>query len=277
VPPVAWVLHFINRMIYPPAINGQNLGEYIFKRGEKGMSYKDSRLSVLIIVLVPCLLMAANVVTPAGDTLLVKQVAQSCGIDSFGSVSCLRFTFNVAFDGKEVSRAWTWDIKNDRVTSGKAASKDTFSYERKQVRMGVDDRLKKTDAKFINDQYWLLFPMHLIWDSVASLHVAEKERLPLGGGLSTRITVVYPPAGGYTPGDAYDLYIGPFDRIVQWVYRHGNADQPTRIASWKDYTQVGPLTLSLDRPGGDGHFRVWFTDVAVMKKGAGTWIPAKRP
>jgi hypothetical protein len=75
--------------------------------------------------------------------------------------------------------------------------------------------------------------------------------------------VRYPTEGGYTPGDAYDLRLDSTGRIESWVFRKGNSPEPTREALWSEPVPVGPLRLSLDRPGPDKGFHLWFTGVTV--------------
>ena len=84
--------------------------------------------------------------------------------------------------------------------------------------------------------------------------------------------VSYPAAGGYTPGDVYDLYLDDRHRLTQWVYRRGGAEKPTRISTWEDHREVGPLTISLNHQGEDENFRVWFTNVGVKMAGADSWL-----
>ena len=96
----------------------------------------------------------------------------------------------------------------------------------------------------------------------------------MGDAQSRRIIVRYPPSGGYTPGDVYELYIDENDRILAWVYKHGGSEEPTLIAAWKKHRSFGPIVISLDHPGQDNSFRVWFTDVAVKLAGTNEWQEA---
>jgi hypothetical protein len=89
------------------------------------------------------------------------------------------------------------------------------------------------------------------------------------------VVVTYPATGGYTPGDVYDLYLDDDYRLIQWVYRHGGSEKPTRISTWNDHRKVGPLTLSLNHQGEDQNFRVWFTNVGVKMAGADNWLFAQ--
>ena len=45
---------------------------------------------------------------------IVEQMAKTYGLDSFGQIDAIRYTFNIpAF---KLSRTWTWEPKADRVT-----------------------------------------------------------------------------------------------------------------------------------------------------------------
>lgn len=205
------------------------------------------------------------------------RLADAYGLKDFDQVEELRYTFNVQLPDRVVSRAWSWEPKRDRVTfRGAADQGGTVSYDRSRLAGQAGEPVAKVDPWFVNDNYWLLFPLRLAWDGSAT--VADDENpapLPIGAGRARRVIVRYPPNEGYTPGDVYELFIGASGRIEQWIYRKGGDPQPTRITTWEDYRRVGPLTLSLDRRGTDGRFRVWFTDVAVRLAGRSDWLTAR--
>jgi hypothetical protein len=203
------------------------------------------------------------------DRSLPALVAKACGADSFAAVEQLRFTFNVQSGETHTSRAWVWDVRNGQVSLQAGGGLGVpVTYRRSDLSSSSTDTIRKVDAWFVNDQYWLLFPLHLVWDTGTSISVEKGVRLPYGEGLAARITVAYPSSGGYTPGDAYDLYVDERYRVVQWVYHRAGVASATRAARWEDYRRVGPLLLSLDRPGTSGDFRVWFTDVALKTAGS---------
>jgi hypothetical protein len=87
--------------------------------------------------------------------------------------------------------------------------------------------------------------------------------------------VTYPPAGGYTPGDVYELYLDDRFRLTQWVYRRGGSEKPSRITTWEDHRRVDALTFSLNHQGEDQNFRVWFTNVGVKMIGVDSWMFAQ--
>lgn len=205
-----------------------------------------------------------------GATGIAQKVAAAYGVDGFHKIDGLRFTFNAAIGDKTVRRAWQWEPKSGRVTF--FDPEGPVSFDRRTVSAASSEELRKLDAAFINDQYWLLFPLHLVWDEGVALANLGEHPLPLGGGSARRLVVTYPPSAGYTPGDVYELFVGGDDRIRQWVYRRGGAPESTRTATWEDHRAVGPLVLSLDHRVPDGKFRVWFSDVALRLEGRPDWL-----
>jgi hypothetical protein len=133
------------------------------------------------------------------------------------------------------------------------------------------------DPAFINDQYWLLFPFHLVWDAGATVEDAGMQRLPSGKGSARRVVVKY-PSGGYTPGDTWEPYVGTDGRIRELVFRGGGPGVPKLLTStWADHKKVGPLLIALDHPStADGKpGRLFFSNVAVKLVGSSTWVEAQ--
>jgi hypothetical protein len=205
------------------------------------------------------------------------RLAEAYGIRKFDTVDELRYTFNVKLPDRTVSRSWSWEPKKDRVTFiGTAEQGGTVTYYRSVLAQQPPEQVKKVDPSFVNDNYWLIFPLRLFWDRSAAVTAYQAPvKLPIGTGQAKRWVVKYPDNEGYTPGDVYELFIDKSNRIVQWIYRKGGDPKPTRITTWEDYKKVGPLTLSLDRHSPDGVFRVWFTDVAVRLSGKSDWVMPK--
>ena len=200
-----------------------------------------------------------------------RKVAEAYGIQFFDQIEQIRYTFNVQKGDKRVSRLWIWQPKTDQVTFKSGPNAEPIVYQRKEITSATQDKLKKIDGWFINDNYWLLFPIRSAWDTQAKMEDIGPNELPIGNGSARCVVVTYPSEGGYTPGDAYDLFLDERYRITQWIYRRGGANEPTRVATWDDHRRVGPLVLSLNHLGNDKNFRVWFTDVAVKTADKGTW------
>jgi hypothetical protein len=139
------------------------------------------------------------------------------------------------------------------------------------------DVRENIDPGFVNDNYWLLLPIHFFWDTSAMVEDTGMEKLPLGAGSAEKVAAKYSSDGGYSPGDTWDLYIGTDGRIQEIAYHGGGPARFEVMATWTDYKKAGPLLLSLDHRGthnGDP-LRVSFSNVAVELEGSRTWMDAQ--
>jgi hypothetical protein len=236
---------------------------------------KPHRTSLVAIVILS-FVFAAGAAAAQKEADARARMAAAYGAGQFGQVEELRYTFNVQLPDRTISRAWSWEPKKDRVTfRGTADQGGTVTYDRASL-ASASEQVKKVDPQFVNDNYWLIFPLRLYWDEAAFVTAYQAPaKLPIGSGESRRLVVKYPDNEGYTPGDVYELFVDKSNRIVQWIYRKGGDRTPTRVTTWEDYRKAGPLTLSLDHKSADGKFRVWFTDVAVRLAGKPDWIAVK--
>ena len=207
-----------------------------------------------------------------------EQIAKTYGLDSFSQIEGIRYTFNIA--ERKLSRTWVWEPKTDQVSyegKDRAGEPVKVTYLRSQLGSQAAVVREEIDPAFINDQYWLVFPFHLIWDSSAKVEETGMHKLPLGKGSAQRVVVRYPPEG-YSPGDTWELFVGTDNRIKEWVYRHGGSEPWMGVWSWEDHRKAGPLLVSLNHPGNrEGKpVRVFFSDVAVKLSGAAnTWAKAQ--
>jgi hypothetical protein len=215
---------------------------------------------------------------------IVEKLAKTYGLDSYGQVDAIRYTFNLELPALKVnlSRSWTWEPKTGQV-SYESKDKDgkpvKVSYVRSQIDSAPANVKDEIEPAFVNDNYWVIFPFHVYWDTSAVVTVKEKQKLPLGKGSATLMSVKYPAeVGGYTPGDTWDLYVGSDGRIVQFIYHRGGPKPPSNVTTtWAGYRKAGPLLFSTDHRGtADGKpARIFFTNVAVKLAGSDTWTDAK--
>lgn len=209
---------------------------------------------------------------------IVEKIAKTYGLESFGQIEAIRYTFNV---GINFSRSWTWQPKTDEVTyqgKDKSGKPVKVTYLRSQLASQSVAVQKDIDPAFINDQYWLLLPFHVVWDTSATVDDAGRQKLPLGTGSAEKVVVKYPSTGGYAPGDTWDLYVSPDGRIKEMVYHRGGPKKPgVVVALWADYKKAGPLLVSLDHQATvDGQPRhIFFSNVAVKLAGSNTWVNAQ--
>jgi hypothetical protein len=212
---------------------------------------------------------------------IAERIAKAYGLDSFGQIEQIRYTFNADLPGAKLSHAWVWEPKADRVSyEGKdAAGKPVkVTYVRSQLSGQPAVVKDEVDPAFMNDQYWLLFPFHLVWDKSAEVTDAGMQKLPLGNGSAREVVVKYPNEGGYTPGDTWTLFVGPDNRIQEFIYHRGGSKKPSVvITTWAGYKKAGPLLISTDHRGtADGKpVRISFSDVAVKLTGSNAWTNAE--
>jgi hypothetical protein len=213
---------------------------------------------------------------------IADQIAKTYGLDSFGQIDAIRYTFHIdAGPALKLSRSWVWEPKRDQISydgKDKDGKPVKITYSRSQLASQSAVVKDQVDPGFFNDQYWLLFPFHLVWDTSATVQDAGMQKLPLGKGSAKKVAVKYPSDGGYTPGDTWELYVGTDGRIRQFVYHRGGPVKPSVVvATWADYKKAGPLLLSLDHRGtADGKpFHLSFSNVAVKLVGSSTWMDAQ--
>jgi hypothetical protein len=212
---------------------------------------------------------------------VAEQLAKTYGLDSFGQIDAIRYTFNIELPGLHVFRSWAWQPKTGQV-SYEGKDKDgkpvKVTYVRSQLSSQSDAVKNEIDPSFINDNYWFLLPFHVYWDSSANVQDKGMQALPLGNGSAALVSVKYPSNVGYTPGDTWDLYVGKDNRIEQMVYHRGGPKKPSLVtATWEGYKKAGPLLVSTNHRGtaDGGSLHLFFSDVAVKLTGSDTWMNAQ--
>lgn len=215
---------------------------------------------------------------------IVEALAKTYGLDSYGQVDAIRYTFNLALPALKLnlSRTWTWEPKTGKVTyqsKDKDGKPVEVTYVRSQLSTAPANVKDDIEPAFVNDNYWAIFPFHVYWDTSANVEVKDKQKLPIGAGSAKLVSVKYPAeVGGYTPGDTWDLYVGSDGRVEQFIYHRGGPKKPSNVTTtWAGYKKAGPLLFSTDHRGtADGKpARIFFTDVAVKLAGSDAWVDAK--
>jgi len=214
---------------------------------------------------------------------IAEQLAKTYGLDSFGQLDAIRYTFNIQIPGLlSFSRSWVWEPKTGQV-SYEGKDKDgkpvKATYLRSQLNSQPANVKDEIEPAFVNDQYWLIFPFHVYWDGSADVQDMGAQKLPLGKGSAKRVVVKYPAeAGGYTPGDTWELYLGADNRVEEMVYHRGGPKKPSLLAvSWTGYKKAGPLLISTEHRGtADGNpARVFFSNVSFKLTGSDKWVDAQ--
>ncbi len=231
-----------------------------------------------------------GVLLPAGTSQaqtrppIVEQLAKTYGLDSYGQIEAIRYTFNLELPALKVnlSRSWEWEPKTGQV-SYESKDKDgkpvKVTYVRSQLNNAPANVKDDIEPAFVNDNYWFIFPFHVYWDTSANVEVKDNQKLPLGKGTAKLVSVKYPAeVGGYTPGDTWDLYVGSDGRVQEFIYHRGGPKKPSTLTTtWAGYKKAGPVLVSTDHRGtADGKAaRIFFTNVAVKLTGSDKWIDAQ--
>jgi hypothetical protein len=182
----------------------------------------------------------------------------------------------------KLSRSWIWEPKAGRVSfDGKDKDGKPLKVTYLRSELSKQDAVVKdvVDPGFMNDQYWLVFPFHVSWDTSAKVEDKGMQKLPLGKGSAKKVVVTYPAeVGGYTPGDTWTLFVGPDKRVKEFIYHRGGDKKPTIVTTtWAGYVKAGPLLVSTDHRGtADGKpARIFFSDVAYKLTGSSDWVKAQ--
>jgi len=214
---------------------------------------------------------------------ILEQIVKAYGIDSYGQIEAIRYTWNGEITGLfKAAHIWEWEPKTGKI-SYEGKDKDgkpvKVSYDSSHLNTQSDQVKNEVEPAFVNDNYWLLFPFHAYWDKSATVTDQGMKKPPVGTGSAKLVSVKYPAeAGGYTPGDTWDLYVGKDNRVQYLVYHRGGDKKPSLVnASWTGYKKAGPLLISTEHRGtADGKpLHIWISDVSVKLTGSNTWTKAQ--
>jgi hypothetical protein len=214
---------------------------------------------------------------------ILEKIAKTYGLDSWDKIEAIRYTWNGEIPGLfKVAHTWEWEPKTGKI-SYEGKDKDgkpvKVSYDSSQLNSQSDQVKNEIEPSFVNDNYWLLFPLHAYWDTSATVTDEGMKKLPSGPGSAELVSIKYPAeAGGYTPGDTWDLYVAKNDRVQAMVYHRGGDKKPSLVtASWAGYKKAGPLLISTEHRGtADGKpLHISITNVEVKLTGSDAWVKAQ--
>jgi hypothetical protein len=193
-----------------------------------------------------------NNLKPTDNSLSTAQkIANAHGFEQWKNVNDISFTF-------AEKRSWIWKPKTNDVAL--ITDKDTINYNRK----AMDSITMDIDKAFINDKFWLLIPFQLVWDTGAKISEPVKTESPIHKVFMPKITLTYPNKGGYTPGDAYDIYYDDNYIIKEWVFRKGNQAKPSLANTFEKYKNFNGLILAEDHKKGNNDWNLKLTNIRVV-------------
>ena len=226
----------------------------------------SSLISVLLLAVCTLSLSAADSAPAERGAALAKRVASACGIDAWGDLQRLRFTWNHVPSNR--SRSYDWNVATGSVTVTTAGDSVVIPVDGP----GADASEAATAAHkaFINDSYWLMFPLRMAWDTDLSLEdrgVAAVPGIPALGECR-HLAVTWPAEGGYTPGDRYVLYLGANDLPLAWSYYPGGADEPRITTTRAEREMVAGLSLPTSFVRSDGTPFITVTELSAETRAA---------
>lgn len=244
---------------------------------------RKAKLSTSVQVLAFAVLLVAAPSWAQQRDPIIEKIAKAYGLDSYDKIEAVRYTWSVDIPGLfKAAHKWEWEPKTGK-TSFETADKNgkpvKVSYNRNQLNSQPDQVKNEVEPAFVNDNYWFIFPFHAYWDKSATITNEGMKKLPIGAGSATLVSVQYPKeAGGYTPGDTWDLYVGPDFRVKQFVYHRGGDKKPKLVsATWTGYKKAGGLLVSTEHRGkaDTAPVHLWISDVAVKMMGSDKWVAAQ--
>jgi len=195
----------------------------------------------------------------SSENNITQKIADANGINNFKKVDVIEFTFNAQRDtAHPSSRHWQWAPKTNEVVF--ITDSNTTKFKRDDTSTAA---LKKLNARFTNDEYWLLYPFHLIWDKGYEMQDSSMKTAPISGKSLRKISSKYNGKEGYTPGDMYDVYVDENNRIQEWAYHQSAAAEPALVTTWENYKEFNGLQISQDHKSKDGKFHIWFKDIKI--------------
>lgn len=221
------------------------------------MNYKYTLIAICLCFF-NCKNDKTNEETITKELTIAEKIAHAHGFENWNNVSEVQFTFKVDRDTiKGTGRSWIWKPKTKDITL--MTQTDTLSYNQTKI----DSLAQRADRAFINDKFWLLFPFQLVWDKSATISEPIKATAPISAEEMNKITLLYPNEGGYTPGDAYDIYYKDDFFIREWTFRQGNSAEPSLSNTFENYQDFKGIKIAIDHKKDNGRWNLNFGDVKV--------------
>src|SRR5947199_8194164 len=130
------------------------------------------RITMIGLLLCVALVLTSNSSAQTRPPIL-EQIANTYGLQSFGQIDAIRYTWNGEIPGLfKVAHKWEWEPKTGKITyesTDKDGKPVKVAYDSSQLGSQSDQVKNEVEPSFVNDNYWLLFPVHAYWDSSAAV------------------------------------------------------------------------------------------------------------
>lgn len=189
---------------------------------------------------------------------IAQKIANAHGFQNWNKVKTFAFTFGGKIEDSSSGRSWIWNPKTNDIQLTRNNENSNYN------RNSMDSLALKSDRGFINDKFWALIPFQLVWDEGTTISDVEKLISPVKEEKLNRITVLYSDKGGYTPGDAYDIYFDDNYIIREWSFRRGNTPEPTISNTFENYNNYNGLKVAQDHKRKESDRNLLIRNVKVI-------------
>jgi len=123
----------------------------------------------------------------------------------------------------------------------------------------ADSLLRRANAIFINDSYWLLMPYKWADPGVHASYLGTNEM----NGAPYEVVELTFEGVGITPQNKYRGWVNPDSWLMDYWQHYRNADdpEPAFTLGWTDWKRYGPIMLSDKRPDENGNSRIYFENL----------------
>ncbi|PTM11599.1 MAG: hypothetical protein DA407_01230 [Bacteroidetes bacterium] len=188
---------------------------------------------------------------------VAEKIANAHGFENWKNIKTFEFTFGGKIEEPNSGRAWVWNPKTNDIKVTNNGEITEYN------RSNMDSVALKADRGFINDKFWALIPFQLVWDDGLTISEPEKVKSPVNQQDLNKIIIRYSSEGGYTPGDAYDIYFDDDYIIREWSYRRGNAPEPSLSNTFENYSDYNGIKVAQDHKFAEGDRNLLVRNVKV--------------
>lgn len=188
---------------------------------------------------------------------VAQKIANAHGFEKWDKVTSLEFRFGGSQDNPNSGRFWKWQPKTNAILLKQDTI--TFQYNRNQM----DSVAIQKDKAFINDKFWALIPFQLVWDKGLTFSEVKKAISPIKNEELNQLTITYSNEGGYTPGDAYDIFFNDSYIIKEWNFRKGNAPEASLSNTFETYNNYGGIQIAKDHKKATGDWNLLLRDIKI--------------
>lgn len=193
-----------------------------------------------LIILSSCKQAEEKKEEPVKELTTAEKIANAHGYENWGNVKTFAFTFGGTIEDPNSGRSWVWNPKTNDIKLTRNGEVTKYN------RNNMDSVAIKADRGFINDKFWALIPFQLVWDEGTTISDSKKATSLVKKQELNKITITYSNVGGYTPGDAYDIYFDDDYIIREWSFRRGNAPEPTISNTFENYSSYNGIKVAQD-------------------------------